>query len=224
MDHDEAVRLKATERYLLQELDAAERDQFEDHLFDCQECALDVRAAAMFVEQSKVVLAEPLAAPARVARPIPSTPKWMLWFRPAFVVPVMAILIATVAYQSLVQVPHLELAANQPQVLPYASLNVSTRGTVSTHVSVRPGQSFDLLVSIPPEKVYSTYIFELYNPAGKLEWSLQTPASSPDDTRSIHIPGNGLEQGTYKLIVKGIGATGQGSDLGSYPVELEIQK
>ena len=35
MDHDEAVRQKATERYLLDELDAEIRDQFEEHLFDC---------------------------------------------------------------------------------------------------------------------------------------------------------------------------------------------
>ena len=58
MDHHEAVRQKATERYLLDDLDAEERDQFEEHLFDCQDCALDVRAGAMFVDQTKVVLAE----------------------------------------------------------------------------------------------------------------------------------------------------------------------
>ena len=46
MDHDEAVRTKVTERYLLNELDPELRDQFEEHLFDCQDCALDVRAAA----------------------------------------------------------------------------------------------------------------------------------------------------------------------------------
>lgn len=57
MDHNEAVRQKATERYLLDELDPDVRDQFEEHLFDCRDCALDVRAAAMLVEQSKVVLA-----------------------------------------------------------------------------------------------------------------------------------------------------------------------
>src|ERR1700751_56088 len=61
MDHKEAVRQNATERYLLDELDPELRDQFEEHLFDCQDCALDVRAGAMFVEQSKVILAEPVA-------------------------------------------------------------------------------------------------------------------------------------------------------------------
>ena len=49
MDHGDAVRLKATERYLLNELDPEQLDQFEEHLFDCPDCALDVRAAAMLV-------------------------------------------------------------------------------------------------------------------------------------------------------------------------------
>ena len=58
MNHNEAVRENATEKYLLNELDPAVRDQFEEHLFDCQECALDLRTAATFVEQSKVILSE----------------------------------------------------------------------------------------------------------------------------------------------------------------------
>src|SRR5580692_8960015 len=69
MDHNEAVRQNATERYLLQELDPGLRDQFEEHLFECQDCALDLRTAAMFVEQSKVLLAEAPSKPARVAVP-----------------------------------------------------------------------------------------------------------------------------------------------------------
>src|SRR5450631_2029029 len=58
MDHDVVVRQKMTERYLLDELDPAARDEFEEHFFDCADCALDVHAGALFVEQSKVVLAE----------------------------------------------------------------------------------------------------------------------------------------------------------------------
>ena len=53
MDHGDAVRLKATERYLLNELEPDQLDQFEEHLFDCHECALDVRAAAMFVSKAR---------------------------------------------------------------------------------------------------------------------------------------------------------------------------
>src|SRR5271169_6532231 len=113
MNHDEALRQKATERYLLDELDSELKDQFEEHLFDCQDCALDVRAAAMFVEQSKVVLGEPTAVlPAR--KPAVASGKlgwleagWFGWFRPAFAVPVLALLLAVIAYQNFVTYPNL---------------------------------------------------------------------------------------------------------------------
>ena len=41
MDHDEAVRLRAVVKYVLGELPETERDSFEEHYFDCGECALD---------------------------------------------------------------------------------------------------------------------------------------------------------------------------------------
>lgn len=223
MDHDAALQQQLTERYLLDELDPDLRDQFEEHLFDCQDCALDVRAAAAFVEQSKVVLSEPPSGGTPVPVPAPK-PGWFAWLRPALAVPVMAVLLAVMAYQNLVQVPHLEQAANRPLALPYASLNVSTRGTVKTQVTPAPGDGFNLFLSIPPDPAYSTYTLQLYNPAGKLQWSLQIPAASPDDTRSIYIPGAGLEQGTYKLAVSGNPSSGQSSNLGTYPVDVQMQK
>ncbi len=223
MNHDEALQQKATERYLLDELDPEIKDQFEEHLFDCQDCALDVRAGATFVEQSKIALTQTrITPPARV--PVPAKTNWLPWFRPALAVPVLAVLLAVVGYQNLVTYPHLTAALSQPQVGPYASINVSTRGSVKTPVTVTPGQGFNLLVTIPPDMSYSAYILELHNPAGELKWWRKIPASSPDDTRSIFIPGAALEQGTYVLAVNAVAATGQISSLGSYPVELQIQK
>jgi len=58
MEHDEAVRLQMTEQYLLDELSPEAREEFEEHYFDCHECAVDVGAGAAFVEQSKIVLGE----------------------------------------------------------------------------------------------------------------------------------------------------------------------
>jgi len=226
MDHTQAIQHKATEKYLLNELDPELRDQFEEHLFDCQDCAMDLRAAAMFVEQSKVILAEqsqPLVAaqPAAIGKSI--SQGWVSWFRPAFAVPVFALLLAILIYQNFVSYPRMMQAINQPQAIPWASVNVSTRGTSTTTVKAHSGQGFDLLVSIPQDPSYSSYSLGLYSPAGKLQWSLTIPANSQDDTRSIHVPGAGLEQGTYKLAVTGINSSGQSSSLGSYPVELQIQ-
>src|ERR1035441_1684537 len=41
MDHDAVVRQNMTERYLLNELDPEARDEFEEHYFDCPDCAAD---------------------------------------------------------------------------------------------------------------------------------------------------------------------------------------
>jgi hypothetical protein len=65
--HADATATQAVERYLLGELSAEERDQFEAHAFDCVECAEDLKAAAMFLDTSRSVLGEdPLARSAFV--------------------------------------------------------------------------------------------------------------------------------------------------------------
>ena len=226
MDHSEAVRQKATERYLLNELDPDLRDQFEEHLFDCQECALDVRAGVMFVEQSKVALADrPTLVTKPVTSAVPAKAGFFSWFKPAFAVPVFALLLVVVGYQNLVEVPHLQMAASQPQLLPSVFINVSTRAAVGkAEITTSPDKGFFLNLGLPPDKTYATYNLELHNPSGGLEWADKIPASSPDDTRSLHIPGFRLQQGTYNLVVTGTTTTGQNASLGTFPVDVKIQK
>ena len=53
MTHSDAVRTLAVERYLLEEMSEIERFAFEDHYFDCAECADDLRIAAKLREAVK---------------------------------------------------------------------------------------------------------------------------------------------------------------------------
>lgn len=225
MDHNDAVRQKATERYLLNELDPVVREQFEEHLFDCQDCALDVRAAAMFVEESKVVLAEPpLPAQVRVPFPVAAKGGWFGWLRPAIAVPVFALLLVTIGYQNLVTYPRL-LAVNTPQVLPSASINLSTRGTDVPVIKVTRGNGFLLFVRIPPQPGVSSYKADLYNAAEKLEWSIAIPAAPGEDTWPVHVPAAGRQSGKYTLRVQGVTASGQTTDVGvPTPFELQIEQ
>jgi hypothetical protein len=224
MDHDEAVRQKATERYLLDELDPELRDQFEEHLFDCQDCALDVRAAAMFVEQSKGILAEPAVQPAVKERGRAATkPGWVAWLRPAFAVPVLALLLAIVGYQNFVTYPKLMRAANEPQVGPWASVNVSTRGAETTVLKAHPGEGFGLLINFPPQDGFASYVVDLYNPAGKLEWSGSISAAPAGEDRQIYIPGRNRLPGVYALVVHGINSAGERKELSRHPIDLQIQ-
>lgn len=226
MDHTEAVRLKATEKYLLDELDPDSRDQFEEHLFDCQDCALDVRAAAIFVEQSKAVLAEPAATSVRVPALAPARAgrqgRWYAWYRPAWVVPVFALLLLVIGYQNFVTYPHRMQAANQPEVGPWASVNVSTRGSSTTTIKVGLNQGFSLLLNLPPEG-FASYKADLYNPAGKLEWSGAISAPAPEEGRQIYVPGSNRQSGTYALVIHGINATGESQEISRQSVDVQVQ-
>src|SRR5579863_7675785 len=117
MDHTEVVRDKMTERYLLNELDPATRDQFEEHYFDCTECARDISAGAQFVEHTRVVLAENTERERLPARQSANR-GWFPWLRPAFAAPALALLLAIVGYQNLVTYPKLQSEVNRPRILP----------------------------------------------------------------------------------------------------------
>jgi len=224
MDHDEAVRQKATERYLLDELDPEVRDQFEEHLFDCQDCALDLRAGAMFVEQTKVILAEPSAVSTARVRAAATKPGWLAWLRPAFAVPVFALLLAVIGYQNLVTYPKLTQAVNEPRVGPWVSVSVSTRGAETKQVKSHPGEGFGVLLNLPPEDGFASYAADLYNPAGKLEWSGPISRTPAEDSRQIYIPGRNRLPGTYTLVVRGINAAGESKELSRQSIDLQIQK
>lgn len=222
MDHKDAVRLKATERYLLNELDPDQLDQFEEHLFDCQECALDLRTGAMFVEQSKNVLAEPVHAIS--SEQVRKSTGWFAWLRPAFAAPVMALLLAVVGYQNLVSIPHIQQAAIRPEVLPWISVNLGTYGGDNPEIVMAPGKGFLLFVRIPPDGNYVRHKADLYNPVGKLEWSITFPATAGQDQWPIPVPGSNRQAGTYTLKVSGITAAGESKDLGRTSFDLKIQQ
>jgi|ERR1700728_125373 len=227
MDHDEAVRQKATEKYMLDELDPALRDQFEEHLFDCQECALDLRAAAMLVEQSKVILAEEsVPVVERVRVPLPAKSGWLAWLRPTFAVPVFALLLAVIVYQNQAY-SRLQQKANSPQFLASAVVNLGTRGGEGMAgegiaVPAHPGQPFELSLNVPPDGRYASYQLDLYSAPGRLEWTRTIPASG-SGTVSLYVPGSD-HASPSALAVQGITTGGESVDLGRYAIDLQDSK
>jgi hypothetical protein len=226
MDHDVVVREKMTERYLLDELDPEARDQFEGHFFECQDCAIDVRAGAAFIDQSKVVLAQkPVEVRSASFDSSRQKSGWLGWLRPTFAAPMMALLLAVVGYQNLVVYPRLA-KANRPQVLAWAPLNVATYGSDKQAISVGRGQGFGLFVRIPSDGSFSQYKADLYNPAGRLEWSssLTIPAASAQDHWLVQVPGAEREAGIYTLAVQGATTASDLKDIGRASFELKIQQ
>jgi hypothetical protein len=151
-------------------------------------------------------------------------PGWFAWLRPAFAVPALALLLVVIGYQNLVTYPHLQQAVNRPQVLAWAPVNVGTWGSGGPVITTRRGEGFLLFVRIPPEGIYSSYTADLYNPAGKPEWSVTIPASSAQDQWPVQVPASNREAGNYSLVVRGVTAAGENKEVGRASFELQIQK
>ncbi len=58
MEHDEAVRSQAAERYTAHALSPGDRDAFEEHFFNCGDCAAEVRFELAFAANVRAVAQE----------------------------------------------------------------------------------------------------------------------------------------------------------------------
>jgi len=127
MTHDVAVRTLAVERYLLEEMSELERHEFEEHYFECEVCAADLRAGAKLAE---VAASRPAQAVDTTSEPPRGTVVTMRsrW-SPTSLAPLAAAagLALVAGYQSLVTVPALR-ARLAPQVVAPIILTPTTRG------------------------------------------------------------------------------------------------
>jgi putative zinc finger protein len=228
MNHSEANRLMASEKYLLDELSHDQVEAFEEHLFGCHECAMDVRAGSLFLEQGKVELAHPAAAEVRTRIAIRKPSGWFAWLRPAFALPAMAVLLLVIGYQNLVTYPALKgaLAENRaPRILPAGALvSGEVRGPEGASiVLLRAGEPFLLPLDIPANKTFPSYVVELHNPAGGVQWSLPISAEAIKNTLPIQSPGVN-RAGKYEVVVMGVNAQGEKLEVGRYPLELQFAR
>jgi anti-sigma factor RsiW len=221
MNHSEAVEQMAAERYLLNELAPDARDAFEAHMFDCPECAFDLRAGAAFVQEAKIQLpaiAFSTAAPVKSAKAKASAkPSFFdsLW-RPAFVAPAFAALLLVLVFQNAVTFPALRSAATQPRLVPLAPLRSAARGASHLTITADRAHGVALPIDLPVTQDLApavSYSFELRDPQEKLAFSAAVPApaqnSAVDQAFSLVIPGSMLRNGAYSLTVTSVSAQGE---------------
>jgi hypothetical protein len=226
MDHTEAVNQLAVEKYLLGKLGPEERNSFEEHFFTCEECAADLRATSLFIAQAKKELAQPSAAPA-----VAETPKrffnFAAIFRPAFVVPAMAILLVTIGFQNIVIFPRLKqevAVSSHPQILPSVNLvDGGSRGAEIRTVAATAHQPFLLFVDVPTEARFTRYQCLLYAPSGKLVWQIPVTTAQAANTVSIQVPAESAEAGVNTLVVQGIPSQGASVDVVKYRFLLQLR-
>lgn len=227
MDHDEALRLTAVEKYLLGELEPPARDEFEAHYFDCAACAEDLRASAAFLDlataelRGGLAVRPPASAPARSSSPS-RTKSWFTWlWRPEVSSSAFALSLLVIVYQNVVVAPRATAdgaAAAALEVLPEVSLAHSNGRTAGLpNVAVANRQSFLLDVEIPPsDGKFTSYVCVLLTPAGTVALrSRPIFAEETHDTIHLAVPAAVWPRGEYTLVVEG-----RANDSTAEPVEV----
>lgn len=204
MDHQDAVRRGAIEKYLLDEIPQPERDEFEKHFFDCQECAEEMRTTAAFLAGAKTELRRShIAQPGRAAA---KQPWFDIFRRPAFVVPAFALLLLIVAYQSFVILPRFageKEELENPEILtPLPLGGGNNRGAAPTAATPK-GQPLLLSLDIPTAQRFSSYTCVVVAPSGAVVWRVPVSAAQAKDTVAIRVPSGPLGPGNYRLLVQG---------------------
>ena len=209
MDHNEAVRLQAAEKYLLGELPKEQHAAFEEHFFDCPACAEEMKATAAFMESARQVYREQVPETVEVKGLVPASPTtrgWFAWLRPAFAVPVFAALLLFIGYQNGVTIPNLKQAS--PGVVigegakSFSLLSADSRGegTSAPKIAVGAREDFRLEVDMPGNSS-TGYSCQIQDESGKVLASFTVSSEEAKNTVTRIIRGGSLKPGRYTIAI-----------------------
>jgi hypothetical protein len=214
----------AVERYLLGELTGETKDAFEEHYFECPECASHLKDGARLVDALPAVLpnignSENSEKDRRVAV-FPSS-RWLRILTPA-----LAASLLVIGYQSAVLVPGLKrqiAALDTPQLAENLVLaNGSARGAASDAVVTRASGALMLSIDIPGGPSYTEYLCSLHGPSGALLWTGHVSPRQAKDTVLLYVPQPQVRSGDYQLVVTGVSSASSGAPvaLATYPFHI----
>jgi len=209
MDHNEAVRLQAAEKYLLGELPKEQHAAFEEHFFDCPACAEEMKATAAFMEGARQVYREQVPETVEVKGLVPASPTargWFAWLRPAFAIPVFAALLLFIGYQNGVTIPNLKQAS--PGVVigegakSFSLLSADSRGegTSAPKIVVGSREDFRLEVDMPGNSL-TGYSCQIQDESGKVLASFTVSSEEAKNTVTRIIRGGSLKPGRYTIAI-----------------------
>lgn len=205
MDHTQAIELKAVERYLLNELDVHQRDEFEEHAFVCQSCARELRVGFEFRENAIALFAQAKRVPVQVEEQASAfvsagKPSWADRIKPWLQLPSLAPTFAAVALLGVVGWQREQL--NQPAVFSEAAV-----ATVAVPAVVRGTETLPVIPARSVSKldvefvVSKDFTWRLVDESGK---TLNPGAAGRTNDQSHYAAfvGPFRQGGRYALLLK----------------------
>ena len=231
MNHREAVSSGAVERYLLGQLSAHESEEFEQHFFDCSECARDLRAGALFEDNARAVFLEELsvAEPAAARGPTKAKPSvWgWLWERPWMAPALASVALAGVAaYQAVVVIPGLRgqlNAALSPQPVASYVLPPLSRGDAYALAVPDIGHFYAIYMDPTWPATFAAYVCSVQDKSGSTRFSVRLSAPPPGKPIEILMPRSLLPSGRYTVVIRNAAETGKPeAELARYALNLKL--
>ena len=223
MEHQEAVERGLAERYVLGDLSDPEREAFEEHFFDCPECAREVRLCAEVLANVRALVRERESGPRG----------WMVrvLHSPALARAAIAasvVLLALTFYLGRVRLPALERELAElraPQ--PYAAYFVRpmVRGEEQKLTLPAGARFLGLAADLPPGAAYPAYRLDLRDDGGKTVASVLVPPPS-EPAAPVHLlaPRSALRSGRYTLVLSAAGPGRAPIELARFQFMLEIKE
>jgi hypothetical protein len=230
MDHNEALQLQAAVKYVLGELSQVQREEYEEHYFDCGECAIDLKALATFADTTREVLRQERAS--QLAKDLASARGgWLRWFQPVTAVPAFAALLLLIVYQNTVMIPHArEVASSGTAQIIFSSYplrGVNTAGEEGRTLSIRPAEAFFLNFDFVPTRSFDGYIAQLEDTQGHVLLRSKIAGGNANQEAHLPIPAGMLHPGKYVLAFYGdpgvSGKVNPQNDAGRLPFTVEFR-
>jgi hypothetical protein len=219
MDHLDAEKMKAVERYMLGDLSVSEVEDFERHFFDCPQCSEELRALTILQENARAVFIEQDSAPipSRVHAPESAARGWP-GFSPLFSSRSWAMALGALAigiFAGYLAFPSRDGA----QAVGAYPLFAQARGE-ETMVSPAEGSKFyTLYFDKSWDGSYPSYRAVVRDASGKDRLSLPV---APSETFHLLIPKDNLPSGKYVLVMFGSGADKE-NEVAHLPFTLQIK-
>lgn len=192
-DHQEAVKNLMAERYLLGELDAGEREAYEEHLFSCDACFEQVKAGTEFVSHLRMGVEEPVAVVAQSRWP--QFLRSML--RPAPVFGLAACMLAGASlYQNMITIQMLK--APQPE----SRYMVTEASRGNAVIKAQRNSRIRLAVEFGHTKEFVSYEAQIQTADSNVKYTVSSLQPS-QDTIEFSIYAGALQPGKYVLVVYG---------------------
>jgi len=215
--HDEAIKDLMAERYLLGELNASEREAYEEHFFSCDACFEQVRVGTEFVSHLRHIGTEdpkPSIAPGFMSRLMTSARQPLTVTMFGFLVVAGGLAVRQSSEITRLKEPRPEIRS--------VLAGIAHGSSEVRLIEVPRNYALSLNVEYTPKGEFISYQAQILSSSGKALHVVALPETQTGTTASIALPADTLRPGQYSIVVFGRRSDGTQEQVGHGVFELQF--